>query len=743
MTKYLGTGLRKKVNIVVLALLGLFLCFGIFVYAKPLQEYRYEGSYTPVKGTVLRDEPIYQGISLKPGVYQVELSYETEVPLGYHCGAKDSTVYPGALMTNGENLYGGRGKTGYLMWLWESTDNLEIVLSYEGEEDLTTGELVLRETRLMGSMLIAAGMFFLLVFVGYLAYRHHEETKPFRVEQKKAIYGVAIISLIASAPFLLGVNFAGGDLTFHLHRVEGIMDGLRTGQFPVRIEPDWVHGHGYACGIFYCNLLLYIPALLRLVGFPITFSFNVYYILLTTATAWVAYACFGKMFKDRTIGLVCSALYTLSGYRIFKAILSGGMGENSALLFLPLVAYGFYGVLSYEKETKEFKNSWLPLSIGYAGLLQTHLLTTEITAFVTVVLCLVFVKRVVQKERFCMLVKTVLVFIGLSAWYLVPFLDYYLFEDVHIKHVSGRTIQEAGQKFSELFFRWNQSPTGVGILLGAALLAFLVLWLMGKWKFYKQSETKSERHALVTMGKFAVCMAIVLMAMSLTVFPWNAIQAKVPLLASLISSVQFPHRFLSWATVLCIIVLGILLWHLKETGKKTAYLALLVGVVVSLASYNMYLLDSIGESRNNFKLYNVEGMGRGYISGAEYVIEGTKDTILYYRDPIVSKTVEVTEYEKGSLRAEFTCVNHSTEEGYVDLPLLLYRGYRAENPETGEPLELTYGENYTVMVEIPGNFEGDVLVRFAPLWYWRIGEIITLLFYIWMVWECGRKKKRK
>ena len=79
--------------------------------------------------------------------------------------------------------------------------------------------------------------------------------------------------------------------------------------------------------------------------------------------------------------------------------------------------------------------------------------------------------------------------------------------------------------------------------------------------------------------------------------------------------------------------------------------------------------------------------------------------------------------------------------GMLLLPLLLFRGYRAYNPATGEALDLFYGENNTVCVEIPVGFNGQVWVRHVPLWYWRVAEAVTLLGYGVWIWRCKVRKK--
>lgn len=229
-----------------------------------------------------------------------------------------------------------------------------------------------------------------------------------------------------------------------MHRIEGVKDGLLTGQFPVRLEPRWVFDHGYANGIFYCNLLLYFPALLRMAGFTMTESYAFYCIGLNIATAAIAWYCFSGIFKDRIIGLVCSALYTLSIFRFFKLVMVGAVGEGSAYTFLPLVVYGIYLVFEKDVEDREFHKSWIILGLGYAGLIQTHVLTCEITALFTVLFCLIYIRRVFAWQRFRQLASGAFFALGLSLWYLVPFVDYYLTQDVRIRHASARTIQDRG-----------------------------------------------------------------------------------------------------------------------------------------------------------------------------------------------------------------------------------------------------------------------------------------------------------
>ena len=88
------------------------------------------------------------------------------------------------------------------------------------------------------------------------------------------------------------------------------------------------------------------------------------------------------------------------------------------------------------------------------------------------------------------------------------------------------------------------------------------------------------------------------------------------------------------------------------------------------------------------------------------------------------------------------CENTGSEEGYIDLPLLLYKGYQARS-DTGEKLQICYGDNYLVRVVLPPGYSGGVDVRFVSPWYWRISELVTLTTIVIMVWGFYQNDKDK
>lgn len=718
-----------RYTILGISLLLSLLC--VIRIAMPNREWNYAGSYEFVKGTPCPDQEVYEHISLGAGVYRLELSYESAGDTNAMCNVKDGTVYYGGLLCNGEHMYAALDHTSYDFWLFEPTEELSVTIDYSGQESLTTGNLRIVETNLLWTRYLTILLAISALILWTLWYQKRDAQKEKKERRHVVIFGIGVIAFLASIPYLYDGMISGADLTYHLQRIEGVKDGLLTGQFPVRLEPRWVFDHGYANGIFYCNLLLYFPAALRMLGFTVTESYLLYCIALNIATAAIAWYCFGKMFRDDVVGLACSGLYTLSIFRVYRLLGTGAVGEGSAFTFFSLVLYGIYLIFEGKKEEREFRNSWIVLGLGYAGLVQTHVLSCEIAALMTVLLCLVYLPKLFEKERFLKCVQGAFFALGLSLWYLVPFLDYYFTQDVKIRHASARTIQERGVTFvQELQTFWNfhdtaasttermqyTHPVGPGLFLIAGVFLLLLLLFLEVIPRGKETE---KSFAIRSAG-----LGCLVLWMATDTFPWDALQTTSQTAATLVSSLQFPYRFIGWGMTFLIVVVGYLLSFFRK-NQKLFYRMGLVIVMTAVATSYVYLIDAEDESTGAIHLFNRESMGFGYISGEEYLIYGTDSSALSFAKPKADEGIGISEYEKKGLRATFFCENSSDTQGTVKLPILLYKGYQASG-DGGESLEITDDGSHLLGVSIPAGYSGRITVKFTEPWYWRAAELITL-----------------
>ena len=729
---------------ILLMLLGIVGLFG----RNEVYEYPSEG--VTVNTGVYQDNMTIEHISLKPGLYRIQLHYDTDTNMKNFCIIEDDTVGYRMLRNSGEHLYQGLHETDYPLWLLQKSDNIRVTVTYGGEGSYTITGLTIRETNGLAVIFLFGVVVLSILWNLLYAYVQYDREYSLSVPQKGIHFGLVLLLLFSSLPLLQDAMLSSGDLGYHMLRMMGIKDGILAGQFPVRIAPKWQQGYGYASSIFYGETLLYVGALFRLIGFSYITSYRLFLLFINALTILIAYYSFLKIFEDRYIGFLCTVLYTLSVYRLSKTFICGSLGETFGILFLPLIAYGFYRVFTQDIANKEYRYSWIPLTIAFTGLVQSHLLTGEQVGAFTILLCLILIKKVFRKETFCSLAKTVIYSVLLSAWFLVPFADYMLRGDFTIQNVSGRTIQYRGLYLPNILFTFfrngynvfyadngmaESQPMGMGIALTVALL----LWAEMLF-FRKTAHLRKEEKAL---GNIAGGFAVLAMCMCLSVFPWDKIQSLNGITAMLVSSIQFPNRFLTIATLCAVLVAGVVAKEIKgqyETHGLQLYFA---GMMVLTLCSSIYLMDDMLQTGNSYRIYGEEGMGSGYIAGAEYLPYGADATLFWTHDPYAGEMVAITDYHKDGIKIEMHCQNRGDKTEIVELPLLYYYGYRAYDKITGQELTITTSDNFAVCVEVPAGYEGTVQVTFVSPWYWRVAEVVSCLSLLGLIAGVAMEKKRE
>ena len=275
------------------------------------------------------------------------------------------------------------------------------------------------------------------------------------------------------------------------------------------------------------------------------------------------------------------------------------------------------------------------------------------------------------------------------------------------------------------------SIAAVFVLLIAGVFLLLLLLFLEVIPRGKETE-KSFAIRSAGVGCLALWMAT-------DTFPWDALQTTSQTAATLVSSLQFPYRFIGWGMTFLIVVVGYLLSFFRK-NQKMFYRMGLVIVMTAVATSYVYLIDAEDESTGAIHLFNRESMGFGYISGEEYLIYGTDSSALSFAKPEADEGIRISEYEKKGLRATFFCENSLDTQGTVKLPVLLYKGYQASG-DGGEPLEITDDGSHLLGVSVPAGYSGRITVKFTEPWYWRAAELITLAVVVAFV--AGMVYKRR
>lgn len=695
------------------------------------------------------EQVLCSDISLPAGIYKFSLKYELlDQDMSLYVNAKDNSVYDRALMSEGNVLWKGTDEASFTVRLYESTDEMSVVITNSGKLDpIELKTIVIDETSQLWTVMIVNLIFLWILVTSIILFIYCNKNGMLTNDQKIPVLGIAGCTLLGALIFMCGALPSGADTGYHLERIESVAYSIRDGIFPIRIEPFYPFGYGYANGIFYCDLSLYFPALFRLAGFSVQSSYNIFGITSVFLGVLAGFYCFNKIFKNVYAGLLGTALYNLAMYHMFDAELRGGTGFLIAGIFLPILVYGYYRLFSEDINDGHYKTTWITIAIGYTGLVCSHILSMEIAAFWTIVVILTMLLKVFRKKTFIELLKALGGVIALNVWFLIPFLDYFTSEDMAIKHATARQIQEAGLGFSN-YIRWpfvpyvdsinfpssmkDQSMNTVYII---ALAAFIVLWIAGVWK-------RLPKNQFMAFAKVCSIYSIISIVLSLRIFPWNYLHALNPIFEKIISVLQFPFRFLCLADMFISVVIVALvqgIWMLKEKVWRYVVTSL---TVLSILVYSCYVIEySIDIEYGRMQLTDMT-MQVGYLSGGEYVVHGTQSgDIRPMKQVATSDGISLSEYEKNDLKVSVTVTNETDKEGYIEVPLLHYKGYKAWAGD-GTQLSCTKGTNNIVRVSVPANYSGNIEISFSSPWYWRVSEAISYASWLALLIYVICKKRR-
>lgn len=692
--------------------------------------------------------------SLDTGVYDIRITYDTDSDAVNSFGLKADGAPFRTLFTNEVSLYSGIGEASARAWLSGGTDSLQIYVNYGG------GSLTVRDVEILRTNAGSRIFLFWTVAAALLcnglviAYERNKE-RAFALRETAAWLAVPGAALAACLPLMTDYLFFGADLGFHLLRIEGLAKALAQWDIPARVEDFWLYGHGYANSIFYCDTFLVFPALLRLLGFTANSAYKLYVTAVNLATAGVAYGCFKGIGKSRAVGVLGCLLYTLAPYRLYNMYNRAAVGEYTAMIFFPLLLYGFYRIFTLDTQDKEYGKSWILPALGFTGIIQSHVLSCELAGGFTVLLCLILWKRVFRKNTFIVLVKTVAATVLLNAWFLLPFLDNMASGSYVFSQTAGETIQKRGILLAHLFYTMQREgassrfqetgmmdtePITLGIALLFCLAVYLYCMVFGGRKQQERLPLTERRSAAVAFG-----LGTAALVMSTCYFPWDWLQGLHPITAALVGSLQFPTRFLTVATP-CMVFTACIAAKWVEMpewgGLRRGYFLTAGALCVFFALYQ--LNDCLLTRESILRMYAAENMGHSGILGGEYLPAGTDVSRLSYGGAVGEEQVNILEFSKERLDTATLAENGDVEQTrYLELPMLYYKGYRAEDMATGEALPVLAGDNNVVRVQLPPGYQGRVRCRYAGEWYWRAAEAVSAAVWIGLlggaVW---RKRKR-
>lgn len=643
-------------------------------------------------------------IELKKGAYRVKIAYhcdEDQICLESAGFGKDSLLKSGKVI-----LSKNRNEVSYEFEAKENIENFELIVQYNGVGNLQITDISITRTAsgLIRVFSIALGMFICLDLCLLLSDKitGHKNTLA-------ALLGIVVIT---SLPLFIHGIGRGHDILFHLMRIEGIAQELKLGHVPVKLSSLWMDGFGYPASVYYGDLLLYVPAMMRLLGFSVTEAYKFYVVMVNAATAAITYRCMSGIFCNKRIALLACMAYCTSCYRLVCIYIRAAVGEYSAMMFLPVVALAVYKIYTDDvADGKAYRKNALYLAIGMSGLISTHVLSVEMTVFLLIVVCLSLAKltfRRITLKVYCIAAALTCVW---SAYFVIPCLDYYMNVPTKISHNSEVLIQERAPSVNDYFsFFIKETQLTPGLVLMAALIAGIGLWI---------------GHKANKMMKLLIVYSCFTLYVASNLFPWDHLVWNYKL-GVLLAQVQIPWRYLGIAVVFLVLLLGNIMqqiWVTEEAGFPYEKAVWIIGC------FMVFLFNGNYGVNVDFNYYYDGAEISTYsLVGGEYVREGTDVSAI--TPSIDSKNMsEVSILSRQGSSLELRCV--AEDDGFVRVPMFHYKGYHAMD-ENGEEYPISDGANNQIRIEIPAGFDGTIRVAYKEPWYWRIAEIVSLISILGM-----------
>lgn len=321
--------------------------------------------------------------------------------------------------------------------------------------------------------------------------------------------------------------------------------------------PKWAldanNGYGSANFLFYSPISYYVVSLFH--------SFIPSLIFSIIAAIWSSFFLSGismymmvKKKAGRSIGLLCAVFYQIFPCHIFDLHLRGTLGELFAFIWFPLIFTYLNEILISEKQ----HSSFIGLSLSYAGLVLTHLVSAFLVSGIVISYIFIKIYHALSKKFIISQFSSIALGLGLTSYFIIPVffeMSFVQIDYIHkylIADYQSNFLLQVNTIYTELsnFHITN----GFVVIFNIALVPEVLLFLIIVICQYKRNKIVITNNDLI----FPVYMFLLAFFMSTPLSRW--LWDLLPPL----NTIQFPWRLMTFMEVALIFLIANFLNEVKD-----------------------------------------------------------------------------------------------------------------------------------------------------------------------------------
>lgn len=586
-------------------------------------------------------------------------------------------------------------------------------------------------------------LFIIILFIvgGILLFK--ENISP-KFKTGLLLFGMA---LFVSYPLFSDYIVPQHDIRFHLIRIDNIGEAIKNLEIPVRIHSLDNEGFGYGTSIFYPELFLIIPGILKALNTSVVFAYKVLLVFINFVSVVSMYLCVKNISKSKISAIIGAIIYASANYRLENIFFRGAVGEALAMAFFPIAIWGLYELIYGDKK------KWYIFVIGISCIIQSHVLSILFIIGVCAFVGIVFIKNIIKEKRYKNIIISIITIILLNLWFIIPFIDSLIRLDIKIDNFDSTYFEQNAVLPFQLFNFFDKSPgysyelyhnislqNELSFTLGILCTFGLIISIIYCYKNRYDNKNMTKFITAITI------LAILLLVMATTLFPWAAIDRKFEIVKKVVRNIQFSWRFIGVSTVLITITTSIIVGKYVEGNIKSDKkfienykIVLIIGLIAVLGT--SYFLSDYSKMAPYVK-YNLTTT-YDLSPNPEYFINGTNVADLV-RDKFETSSDKITisNYNKNGSSISFD-YNNEVGEGYIEVPLLYYTVYTARD-ENGNKLEIEAGDNNVIRIKLNEVKNGTISVTSKDTGLYLVSDFISLITFIaFLIYIIMLKKTQK